>query len=53
MELTFAPVITIDQTYYLEMLIEEFLSDFKLLYPARRIIPKMHYLVHVPLWTRR
>ncbi len=53
MELTFAPVTTINNTYYLEMLIEEFLSDFNLLYPARTITPKMHYLVHVPSWTRK
>lgn len=53
MELTFAPVITTDQTIYLEMLIEEFLIGFRNLYPGRPIIPKMHYLVHVPSWTRR
>ena len=52
-ELTFAPVITIDQTCYLKMLIEKFLMEFKHLYPARPLTPKMHYLVHVPLWTRR
>lgn len=53
MEITFAPVTTIDKTHYLELLIEEFLSDFKTFYPARPLTPKMHYLVHVPAWTRR
>ena len=53
LELTFAPVTTIDKTYYLEMLIEEFLDDFKSLYPSRPLTPKMHYLVHVPSWMRK
>lgn len=53
MEYAFAPVLTDDKTYYMGLLIEEFLSDFTRLYPERRLVPKMHYLVHVPLWMRR
>ena len=46
MEFTFAPIITIDKTCYLEVLIEDFLSEFQRLYPERPLVPKMHYLVH-------
>lgn len=53
MEYAFAPVITADQTVYLELLIEQFLSNFVKLYPWRPLVPKMHYLVHVPMWIRR
>ena len=52
-EYCFAPVITVDKTTYLELLIEEFLTDFVKHYPERSLIPKMHYLVHVPSWIRR
>ena len=53
MEYIFAPVTTVDKTVHMELLIEDFLSDFVQLYPERPLIPKMHYLVHVPMWTRR
>lgn len=53
MEYIFALVTTVDKTIYLEVLIERFLSDFVKLYPGRSLVPKMHYLVHVPMWIRR
>ena len=53
MEYAFAPVITVDKTFYMELLIEEFLTDFVKLYPGRPLTPKMHYLVHLPSWIRR
>ena len=53
MEFTFVPIITIDKTCYLEVLIEVFLSEFQRLYPERPLVPKMHYLVHIPSWIRR
>lgn len=53
MEYIFAPVTTADKTVYMELLIEDFLSDFVRLYPERPLTPKMHYLVHVPMWIRR
>ena len=52
MEYMFAPVITVDKTIYSELLIEKFLSEFVELYPWRPLTPKMHYLVHVPMWIR-
>lgn len=47
---TFAPVITADKSAYIGMLIEDFLEDFCQLYPDRWLIPKMHYMVHIPSW---
>ena len=37
---------------YTAMLIEDFLEEFKVLYPERSLTPKMHYLVHIPTWTK-
>ena len=34
----------------LTTLIEDYLESFKELYPECPIIPKQHYLVHVPQW---
>ena len=45
---SFSPVLT----RYLGMMIEDFLTDFKELY-NRRIIPKMHYMVHFPSWIKK
>lgn len=53
MEHVFAPKVSIGQISYIEMLIEVFFDDFKLLYPNRPLVPKMHYLIHVPSWMRR
>lgn len=50
MDEVFAPVYSLDRIPYLKMIIEDFLHDFKLLYPNRPITPKMHYLVHIPTW---
>ena len=48
----FAPVTSVDRTEYTAMMIEDFLHDFKELYPNRPLTPKMHYLVHLPAWMR-
>ncbi|XP_015773170.1 PREDICTED: uncharacterized protein LOC107351398 [Acropora digitifera] len=44
----FSPVINREQIPYLQVLIQEFLEKFKDLYPQCSIIPKMHYMVHMP-----
>ena len=46
----FAPVYSLDRIPYLKMAIEDFLHDFKSVYPNRPLTPKMHYLVHIPTW---
>ena len=43
-----SPVCTYDTIAYLRVLIEEKLFLFKQLYPAERLIPKHHYMVHYP-----
>ena len=48
----FAPIMTEELCDYLAMLIEDFLTDFTELY-ARRLIPKMHYMIHIPTWIKR
>lgn len=53
MEFVFAPAINQGQIGYLEMLIEDFLYEFSRLYPDRPLLPKMHYLIHIPNWIRR
>lgn len=49
----FAPVTTESTITYTEVLIEDFLVEFRQLYPERRLTPKMHYLIHVPSWMYR
>lgn len=52
-EYIFAPVITVAKLDYLQVLIEEYLANFVQLYPSRPLTPKMHYLIHIPTWTKR
>ncbi len=53
MEYIFATVTTTDKLDYLQILIQDYLTEFTRLYPARPLVPKMHYLVHMPSWMRR
>lgn len=48
----FAPVTTPDKADNVAMLVEDFLTDFRELYPERRLIPKMHYMIHLPTWMK-
>ena len=44
-----APVITHDEVAYLQVLIQEdHHTTFRDLYPDAIVIPKMHYIVHMP-----
>ena len=38
---------------YLQVLIAENLETFTELYPANSVIPKMHYLLHIPRYLHR
>ena len=49
----FAPVTHPHRADYLSIIVGEFLEDFKELYPNRPLTPKMHYMVHMPTWTKR
>ena len=48
MRIVFSPSISKDQVPYLQILIEYHHEKFKELYPECSIIPKMHYMVHMP-----
>ena len=49
----FAPMTSIDVLDYVEELIENHHSSFKELYPTSPIIPKIHYMIHIPHWIRK
>ena len=46
-----APEISHDEVAWLQVLITNFLSEFTDLYPAASVIPKMHYMIHIPRLT--
>ena len=48
MDYVFSPVTTADKADYVAMLVE----DFNGLYPERRLIPKMHYMIHLSSWMK-
>lgn len=52
-DITFSPVIHVDDLGVLEGLVEEYLWNFTTIYPGRSVIPKMHYLVHYPAHIHR
>lgn len=45
-----SPIVSRSIATLLTTLIEDYLESFKELYPECPIIPKQHYLVHVPQW---
>lgn len=47
-DLLFAPVITGDLLAHLGQVIEGHHQEFMKLYPGQSIIPKMHFMVHMP-----
>ena len=53
MDYIFSPSTTEVTISTLTVLIEDFLYDFRKLYPEKRITPKMHYLIHIPSWMLR
>ena len=52
-DLLFAPIINKDVPAYLLILLEENLAVFKDIYPEATIIPKIHYLLHLPRYTEK
>lgn len=49
----FSPVTTRSIAAYLVTLIEDYLESFKELYLECSIIPKQHYMIHIPQWMER
>ena len=48
-----APTCTHDVIAYLEVLIAEYLTTFRELYPEKMLIPKQHYMLHYPSQIRK
>lgn len=53
LDLIFAPVISHGQVNMLRCLIQDHHSCFKHLYPAEKLLPKHHFLVHYPEFIRK
>lgn len=51
--LIFSPTVHPETPGYLEVLIEDNLHTFTVLYPEQAVIPKMHFLVHIPRFLTR
>lgn len=47
-DLLLAPKITEDEVAYLQILISQHHTAFAELYPDASVIPKMHYMLHMP-----
>ena len=47
-QIIMSPVITIDTIQHLKQLIAEHLTKFTMLFPDKNILPKQHYLIHIP-----
>lgn len=46
----FAPVASPDIASFLHDKIQNHHENFRLLYPECSIIPKLHYMIHIPEW---
>ena len=49
----FAPTTNTDIIAYVRLLIGDHLTRFRELYPSCSIIPKQHYMVHIPQWMEK
>lgn len=52
-DLIFLPTVRPETPGYLEILIEDNLHTFTVLYPEQGVIPKMHFLIHIPRFLAR
>ena len=53
LDYVFAPVTSATLAAYIGSLIEDYLVEFRRLYPERKLTPKMHYMVFIPPWIER
>ena len=53
LDIVCAPVLHVNSPARLQVLIESSLSTFTVLYPANTVIPKMHYLLHLPRYIEK
>ena len=47
-DILFSPTIIEDDCAYLAVLINDHHNEFKRLYGTHKIIPKMHFMIHMP-----
>jgi len=47
-DLLFAPTTSADHAAYLATLINDHHNDFCRLYPGRSVLPKLHFMIHMP-----
>ncbi|XP_030579955.1 uncharacterized protein LOC115785156 isoform X1 [Archocentrus centrarchus] len=47
-QILFAPILSVQSVFRLKNMIEQHLKQFKKLFPENNIIPKQHYLLHLP-----
>ena len=52
MDLVLAPHTTPANADLVAALVQDFLSEFKELYPHKNLTPKMHHLIHLPAWMK-
>ena len=53
MDYIFAPIANMDIVSYVRVLIGDHLTRFCELYPGCSIIPKQHYMIHIPQWMEK
>ena len=44
----FCPKVAEDDAAYLQALISDHHTEFRHIYPGRSVIPKMHFMIHMP-----
>ena len=52
-QIVFSPVVSVDTLNVLRVLIAEHLSRFKHKFPNANIIPKQHYMIHIPTMIKQ
>ena len=52
-QIVFSPVVSVDTLNVLRVLIAEHLSRFKHQFPNANIIPKQHYMIHIPTMIKQ
>ena len=52
LDVVYAPLVSVSQTVYLNHLITEHHSHFKMLFPESRKINKHHHMIHYPTCIR-
>ena len=53
LDLVFSHVVRSDTPAYLQETLEAHLLQFKVLYPGASVIPKMHFLIHIPRYLEQ